>query len=101
VFIIIDALDECDDSNRQRSRFVKEMLDYQAACEVNFLVTSRPIPNVTAQFERFPWVEVCAQRSDLQKYVEARLKDLRPVVRNNIQLHEEIRTTISGAADGL
>ena len=49
VFIVVDALDECQ--TRCRMSFVKEMLSLQTETEVNIFATSRAIPDVVKAFE--------------------------------------------------
>ncbi|KAK0639751.1 ankyrin repeat-containing domain protein [Cercophora newfieldiana] len=100
-FVIVDGLDECDDSRGQRSKFLREIFDCQAACGTNLFVTSRFIPEITSRFSQFPWVEVYARRNDVENYVGAHLDNLRSVVRSNIQLQNEIKTTIAEAVDGI
>jgi Cdc6-like AAA superfamily ATPase len=44
VFIIVDALDECQITDDCRTRFLREIFNLQKMCSVNFFTTSRPIP---------------------------------------------------------
>jgi hypothetical protein len=47
VFIVIDALDECQASDGCRSRFLEEVFSLQAKFRANVFVTSRFLPEIT------------------------------------------------------
>jgi Cdc6-like AAA superfamily ATPase len=52
VFVIIDALDEYHISNNERlNRLLSEVFGLQEQTEVNFFATSRPISEITSQFD--------------------------------------------------
>jgi hypothetical protein len=47
VFIIVDALDECQVSDGCRSRFISNIFQLQAKYGTNLFETSRPIPEIS------------------------------------------------------
>ena len=51
IFIVIDALDECQESDGCRSRFLSAIFEFQDRCGANLFTTSRFIPEVEQQFE--------------------------------------------------
>ncbi|KAI9668938.1 MAG: hypothetical protein M1829_005250 [Trizodia sp. TS-e1964] len=51
IFIIIDALDECQTSNGCRSQFLSKVFNLQARSRANIFATSRSIPEITERFE--------------------------------------------------
>jgi Cdc6-like AAA superfamily ATPase len=51
VFIVIDALDECQVSNNCRKTFLSELFSLQAKCVGNLFATSRFIPEITQNFQ--------------------------------------------------
>ncbi|OJJ80314.1 5'-methylthioadenosine/S-adenosylhomocysteine nucleosidase family protein [Aspergillus glaucus CBS 516.65] len=53
VFIIVDALDECQASNGCRSRFLSEIFYLQAETGVNLFATSRPDAHIMKQFKDY------------------------------------------------
>jgi hypothetical protein len=50
-FIIIDALDECQVSDRGRRKFLSEVFNLQAKTRANLFATSRFIPEIEKQFQ--------------------------------------------------
>src|SRR5262249_1399229 len=57
LFIVMDALDECGES---RDRILDEVFNLQVKHNLNFLATSRSIPEITARFEGMPSQEIRA-----------------------------------------
>jgi hypothetical protein len=73
-YIILDALDECSESQRPE---ILELIRQLSAHESLFkiLATSRHHPkNVQVLFESAPTVEITAQEPDIKNYLEAKLK---------------------------
>jgi Cdc6-like AAA superfamily ATPase len=99
VFIIIDALDECQVSEGCRSRFLSEIFTLQQKCEVNIFATSRFILEVTEKFKGHTSLEIRAHNEDVRKYLEGRiLQSDRKFLKT---FHEEIKTKITKAVDGM
>ncbi|KAJ6256405.1 hypothetical protein Dda_8905 [Drechslerella dactyloides] len=70
IFIIIDALDECQANENCREKFISVLLQLQAQCRsVNILVTSRPIPSIEARFQGNPKCEIRAHEEDVRRYL--------------------------------
>jgi hypothetical protein len=101
VFIIVDALDECQAANGCRSRFLEEVFALQAKCGVNIFATSRFIPEITNKFAESTSVEIRASDEDVRKYLDGHMAQLPSFVQRNQQLREEIKTKISEAVDGV
>ncbi|GKZ74668.1 hypothetical protein AnigIFM50267_001157 [Aspergillus niger] len=99
VFIIIDALDECQTSNDCRTRFITESLNFQATCGGNILATSRFIPQITEKFKKCMTLEIRAHDQDVQKYLRSRI--LQCESRLLASHSEEIQTEITKAVDGM
>ncbi|KAF4345639.1 hypothetical protein FBEOM_404 [Fusarium beomiforme] len=51
VFIIVDALDECQVLDDCRGKLLSEILRFQERSVVNFFATSRPVPDITKVFQ--------------------------------------------------
>ncbi|KAH8596532.1 hypothetical protein B0O99DRAFT_593347 [Bisporella sp. PMI_857] len=51
VFVIIDALDECQVSDGCRTELLSELFDFQAKCQANLFATSRFLPEVNKTFK--------------------------------------------------
>jgi hypothetical protein len=65
VFIIVDALDECQASDGCRSTFLSEIFSLQARTGANFFATSRPIPHIEAEFKGCYRREILASNEDV------------------------------------
>ncbi|KAL6354415.1 hypothetical protein LRP88_11746 [Fusarium phalaenopsidis] len=101
VFIVIDALDECQASDDRRAHLLSELFKLQARCGVNIFATSRFIPDIVDTFENGTTLEIRASSEDIERYVTGRIEHLQPFVRRNKQLQEEIKAGISAAVDGM
>ncbi|KAJ5622285.1 hypothetical protein N7528_005517 [Penicillium herquei] len=99
IFIIVDALDECQTSSRLQ--FLPELFHLQARCGANIMATSRVTPEITAQFKDSFLLEIRATDEDVRMYLDGHMSQLRPFVRDNSQLKEEIKNAISEAVDGM
>jgi hypothetical protein len=101
VFIVVDALDECQTSDGCRTKFLTEIFNLQAKCGVHLFATSRFILEITEVFKSSTSLEIHATRDDVERYLEGHMQQLPSFVRRNQQLQEEIKTGISEAVDGM
>ncbi|KAK3299913.1 ankyrin repeat-containing protein [Chaetomium fimeti] len=105
VFLVIDALDECQASDGCRDRLLSEMFALRAKYEANLFATSRDIPEITARFTQSMMVEVRASDGDVRRYIEGHIDRHMPPLREHIekfpQLKEEIVTGITAAVQGM
>ncbi|KAF5539776.1 nucleoside phosphorylase domain-containing protein [Fusarium napiforme] len=101
VFIIVDALDECQAVDDCRSKLLSEIFRLQGRSMVNLFATSRPIADITKAFRQTPWLEIRATKGDVILYVERHIGTLRPVIKTNPRLQQQIKTGISEAVDGM
>jgi hypothetical protein len=101
VFIVINALDECDNKAGSRDQLLNELFDLQAqkAKNVNILATTRIIPEITAWFTICPKIEIRARKEDIERYLDSRMSILPLFVRQSIKLQSEIKKEITDAAD--
>jgi hypothetical protein len=98
-FIVIDALDECHSSTV--ARLLDFILELQASNSLNFLATSRLIPEITARFKNKPTCEIRAAMSDVMEYLWGNLSILPSFVSRDPKLQEDIVHKITDAADGM
>lgn len=101
VFIIVDALDECQISNGCRPKLIKNMFDLQANTNTNFFATSRPIPDIEQEFKKWPSREILASDEDVGKYLESHMSELPSCVSSRPDLQEEIKAEITSAVEGM
>jgi hypothetical protein len=99
VFIIIDALDECQASDNCRSRFLSEIFNLQIKCGANIFATSRFIPDIIKKFNGSKTLEIRAHDQDILKYLDGRISQSES---NCLKTYrEEIKTEITKAVDGM
>ncbi|KAL7909981.1 hypothetical protein GGI35DRAFT_447561 [Trichoderma velutinum] len=101
VFIIVDALDECQASSKCRSTLLLEIFNLQAKTKTNFFATSRRIPDIERAFKGYPSLEILASDEDVQTYLESHMSELPGCVLKRLDLQEEIKIKIVKAIDGM
>ncbi|TEY74291.1 hypothetical protein BOTCAL_0074g00210 [Botryotinia calthae] len=101
VFVIVDALDECQDSDGCRKTFMEEILSLQAKIGANLFATSRPIPEIIQKFAGGISLEIRACNEDVRLYLDGRLSQLPAFVRRYPKLQDEIKTEIVKTVDGM
>ena len=102
VFIVIDALDECSESNGTRDSFLTEIRKLQP--NVNLLVTSRHISTIEREFEKQARVEIRASDDDARRYLESRVereRRLQCLIGEDLGLQGTIVNTIVEKAKGM
>jgi hypothetical protein len=101
VFIIVDALDECQVSNGCRARFLSEIFNLQAKCGAKLFATSRFIPEIIEKFEGSVSLEIYASHNDVQRYLDGHMLELPSFVLKSPNLQHEIKAIISKAVHGM
>jgi hypothetical protein len=71
VYIIVDALDECNESNGTRSKLTKELQESPA--NLHLLCTSRHLGDIEESFARASRLEIRASNADVQRFLEAQI----------------------------
>ena len=101
VFIIIDALDECQVSDGSRKRLLSEIFRVQAKTGANVFATSRFIPEIEKELEGSVSLEVRASGEDVRRYLDGHMFELPSFVAHNRNLQDEIKSEIINAVDGM
>ncbi|KAJ5131543.1 uncharacterized protein N7515_007582 [Penicillium bovifimosum] len=98
VFIVVDALDECQSTCR--ARFLAEIMKMRDDAGLNILATSRPteIYNI---FKGGSCLEIRANDDDVRQYLEGNMFRLPGFVTRNLALQEEIIAVVSGHVQGM
>jgi ankyrin repeat domain-containing protein 50 len=102
VFIAIDALDECPESNRTRESFLAEIRKLQPA--IHLFITSRHISTIEREFEKAARVEIRATDEDVRRYLEGRIESegrLVRLVKTDPALQATIVNTLVENAKGM
>ena len=101
VFIIIDALDECQKTDNCRMKFLTELFNLRTWQAVNIFATSRFIPDIVDQFKDSTLLEIRPSPDDVARYVGGQIEQLPPFVQKSRQLQEEVKTGITEAVGGM
>jgi Cdc6-like AAA superfamily ATPase len=101
VYIVVDALDECQISDGCRQRFLSSLFNLQAKCGANIFATSRPISSIEKEFKGHTKLEIRASEEDVRKYLNGHLFRLPGFVARSPELQEKIKTDIIKAVDGM
>ncbi|RYP11922.1 hypothetical protein DL767_011214 [Monosporascus sp. MG133] len=101
VFIVVDALDECQTTGGCRTKLLSELFSLQAKYGTNLFATSRYIPEITEMFSKSISLEIRASVEDVRRYVDAHISHLPSFVGRNPELQKEIQTGIVKAIDGM
>jgi hypothetical protein len=101
VFIILDALDECQERDGCRRRFLSEIIRLQTKAGANILATSRSIPEIEAAFKESMPFRISARVEDVQTYLTARMHQLPSFVLDKPELQNNIKAHISERVDGM
>ncbi|KAL6825975.1 ankyrin repeat-containing domain protein [Trichoderma sp. SZMC 28015] len=102
VFIIVDALDECQNSDGSRQRFLTELFNLQELYGWNLFLTSRVIPDIVDHCsETSIPLEIRASTEDIDRYLKENTGRLPSFVQQNQQIQKEIVEEISQAVDGM
>jgi Cdc6-like AAA superfamily ATPase len=101
VFIIIDALDECQVSDGSRKTLLTEICSVQAKTGASVFATSRFIPEIEKELEGSVSLEVRASDKDVRRYLDGHMFELPSFVARNRSLQDEIKSEIINAVDGM
>ncbi|KAH8733670.1 hypothetical protein BGZ61DRAFT_528933 [Ilyonectria robusta] len=101
VFVVVDALDECQKVDGSRGKLLSELFDLQASHGVNIFATSRFIPEIVDEFSEGASLEIRASPEDVLAYLDGNMSRLPRFVLQNQTLQDEIKTKIVEAVDGM
>ena len=101
VFILIDALDECQVSDGCRMRFLSDVFNLQVKYQASIFATSRLIPGFSEKFHECIRLEIRASNQDVQRYLDGRMSQLPGFVLRSSELQDEIKGEIINAVDGM
>jgi AAA domain len=101
VYIVLDGLDECSDSDGTRSELLAKLRSLQIKTDISLMATSRFAPKVVQFFEGFSMLEIRASDADVKQFVAGQMNRLPHCVQRNIDLQVEIQDRIVQAVDGM
>ncbi|OQE20243.1 hypothetical protein PENFLA_c017G09099 [Penicillium flavigenum] len=98
VFIVVDALDECEPTCR--TRLLDEMMKIHTGAGANVFATSRPT-EMNDLFKAGGYLEIRAHEDDVRRYLDGNMYRLPGFVSRNTALQEEIKTVVSRHVQGM
>ncbi|KAM0262478.1 hypothetical protein ACHAQJ_001732 [Trichoderma viride] len=101
IFIIVDALDECEVYNHSRSRFLSCIFGLRDVVVTNLFATSRYIPDIEKEFQGSPKREISAREADIRQYIDSHMIYLPDFLSKRADIKEIVRNKISKAAQGM
>ncbi|KAK2812205.1 hypothetical protein FQN50_001563 [Emmonsiellopsis sp. PD_5] len=102
VFIIIDALDECSNINKDRDYLVEKLFELQRRADLSFFATSRFVPDIERIFHgRGTRMDIRAHDEDVQKYLKGHMSLFPSFVSRNSALQEDIQAMSITSLDGM
>ncbi|KAF2174931.1 hypothetical protein K469DRAFT_724913 [Zopfia rhizophila CBS 207.26] len=99
VYIMIDALDECQDGTRHQ--FLAKLRDLQAGRDIRLMATSRFIPEIVDGFKEALRLEVQAGKEDVKRFVAGQIYRLPRCIQRDPALQEMVQEKIVEAVEGL
>ncbi|KAJ5727000.1 ankyrin, partial [Penicillium malachiteum] len=98
IFIVVDAVDECQKVDDCQNVFLFQLFSLQQECSMNLFATCRPIPEIEERFvgDR---MDIRAHDSDLQKYLNGRILQAGSALMKRFE--EQIKKRIIEVADGM
>lgn len=87
IYVVVDALDECEDKDGVRSQLIDKLRGLQARIDVRLLFTSRSVYEITRKFQSDPVLEVYASEDDVRRFVAGRMS----ILPNRIQRDDDLK----------
>ncbi|KFZ19348.1 hypothetical protein V502_03701, partial [Pseudogymnoascus sp. VKM F-4520 (FW-2644)] len=100
-YIIIDALDECTDSDGTRSDLLTILQNLQAKSNISLMATSRFDARIEQSFQGSSMSEIRASDADVTRFVAGHIRRLPKCVQRDLELQAEIQDGIVQAVDGM
>ena len=101
VHVVIDALDECRDSDGTRGLFLAKLQDLQAKTDLRIMVTSRFIPDIINEFKTALRLKVQADDEDVKRFVAGQVHQLPKCIRRDAILQKMVQDKIVEAVSGM
>lgn len=91
VFVIVDALDECDEISGARRDLIIQLL--RLPPNVSLMITSRDVPSIQHKLGHFCRLEVRASDADVRTYLERRI-EREERLKQHVETDPALRNTI-------
>jgi ankyrin repeat domain-containing protein 50 len=94
VFVVVDALDECTESNESRIKLLKVLQSLTGP--VNLMVTSRDLSSIEQHFREAQHLRIRATDGDVTKYVQSKLVNYPGLVNLRDTITKKIVDNVGG-----
>ncbi|XTI94186.1 hypothetical protein V2W45_1217397, partial [Cenococcum geophilum] len=101
VHIVIDALDECRDTDGARRQFLARLRELQAGRDIRLMATSRFIPEIVDEFREALRLEVQASEEDVKRFVVGQTYRLPKCIQRDSALQNMVQDKIVEAVGGM
>ncbi|KAI9798941.1 MAG: hypothetical protein M1833_004294 [Piccolia ochrophora] len=101
MFLVLDALDEFQDDEGLRKKFLSEVHLLHGTGKVNILATSRPNHNIESEFRDALHLEIRAHEDDVKNYLEGETHRLPNFVATDDALRTAVVVCVAEAVDGM
>ena len=101
VYIVVDALDECADSDGTRRELLTNLGGLQNETNTNLMATSRFEPHVMKMFKGVLSLRIRASDDDIKQFVRGQIHRLPNCVQRDPDLQRKIQDDIVEATDGM
>jgi Cdc6-like AAA superfamily ATPase len=99
VYIVVDALDECQSETRRQ--LLPKLHELQKRTDVRLMATSRFVPHIEDDFKQSIRLEVRSSKEDVKRYVAGQIHRLPACIQRNTALQEMVQEKIVEAVDGM
>ncbi|KAF2475263.1 uncharacterized protein BDR25DRAFT_254152, partial [Lindgomyces ingoldianus] len=99
--IVIDALDECRDSDGTRRTFLAKLRLLQAGRDIRLMATSRSIPEIEEAFRDAMKLEIQASGEDVKRFVAGQIYRLPKCIQRSDALQDMVQEKIVEVVDGM
>lgn len=94
-FILVDALDEMQASHGPARQLARELFTLQEKTTINLFATSRSLPEIEGEFIKSTVVNIRARKTDVERFLDARIEQLPSFVSRTRGLKDEIKRGIT------
>jgi ankyrin repeat protein len=101
VYVVIDALDECRDSDGTRSQLLARLKNLQMGQDVRIMATTRFIPEIEAELPAAMKLEIQASDEDVRRYVAGQTHRLPRCIQRDPALQAMMQDKFVEAVDGM
>ena len=101
VYIVVDALDECQDSDGTRRQFLTQLQMLQVGTDLRLMITSRFIPDLVNRLREALTLEVRASSEDVRRFIAGQFHRLPNCIQRDTALQGIIQDKVTEAVDGM